>query len=80
MVTPMIVRMMPAIGRSGMKGQRIMRTRLIMAPTMMSRLPAKRSINREQNPTKRETRRSKNIWNLRSMEELALAVSAEIWR
>ena len=74
----MMVRMMPTTGRSGMKGQRMIKTRLMMPPSIIIRVPAISRKRRVKKPTMRETRRSINMWNLSSRDELALAVAAEI--
>ena len=79
-VTPMAVKTMPAMGRSGMMGQRMISTRLTIPPTMITKMPTKSKIRREKKPTMREIKRSKNIWNLISKEAPSPATSAEIWR
>ena len=78
--TPMIVRMMPAMGIRGMIGQRMMRSKLQMPPSAIMRVPVISKIRREKKPIILETRRSINIWNLRSRDALAEADSADIWR
>ena len=78
--TPMTVRTMPAMGAKGMMGQRMMRMRQRMPPVIIIMVPVMSRVRREKKPTMRETRRSMNMWNLRSREDSALAVSAEIWR
>ena len=60
-VTPMRVRIIPAIGVRGMSGQIIMRMRLTMPPKIMMMLPVMRRISLEKKPTMRETRRSINM-------------------
>ena len=79
-VTPITVRTIPTIGRKGTNGQMIISTMLKIPPSKMRIRPAVSKIRREKKPTQRETRRSMNIWNLRSSEEPTLADSAEIWR
>jgi hypothetical protein len=78
MVTPAIVMITPANGRSGMNGQRRISRRLNALLARMITVPVISSTKREKNPMMRETSRSINMWNLRSREELAPAVSAEI--
>ena len=73
-------RTMPTMGAKGIRGQSKMRARLKMPPKTMMTAPMMRRINLEKKPMMRETRRSMNIWNLRSREESALAEAAEIWR
>ena len=80
MASPTILRTIPMIGSMGMIGQRIMRIKLAMPPTTMIRVPAKSRTSLDKKPIKRETRRSKNMWNLRSNDAELEAVSAEIWR
>ncbi len=77
-ITPMIVKMTPAIGSSGMTGQRMINMRLAMPPIMMMNVPTRSKINREINPTQREIKRSMNIRNLTSSEVVPEAISAEI--
>ena len=77
-LTPTMVRTMPAIGTRGISGQRIMRARLKIPPTIIMMQPTMRRISLEKKPTIRETRRSINMWNLRSREESAPAEAAEI--
>ena len=77
-VTPIMARMMPTIGARGITGHRMISARLMMPPMMIMRVPAISSNNREKKPMMRETRRSINMWNLRSREELAAAELAEI--
>ncbi len=78
--TPTIVKMMPATGASGIIGQMIISIKLKMQLTTIMRVPVIRRTRREKKPIMRETSRSINIWNLRSREAPAEAVSAEIWR
>ena len=59
--TPMIVRTMPAMGIRGMIGQRMMRSRLQMPPSVIMRVPVISRIRREKKPIILETRRSMNI-------------------
>ena len=72
--------MTPIMGSMGMMGQRMIRTRLQIPPTMMMKVPAISRIRREKKPTTRETSLSMNMWNLASREADVAAVSAEIWR
>ena len=72
--------MMPVIGKNGIIGQRIIKIRLSAPTRIMMIVPAKSKIRREMKPIKRETNRSKNIWNLRSKEAVPEAEPAEIWR
>ena len=60
-VTPMTVKIMPATGRSGIKGQRRMRMRLRTPPNMIIIIPTRSKVRREKKPTMRETKRSKNM-------------------
>lgn len=60
-VTPMTVKIMPATGRSGIKGQRRMRIRLRMLPNRIIIIPARSKVRREKKPTMRETKRSRNM-------------------
>ena len=55
-------------------------TRLRLPPKIMRMLPVSNKMRRVEKPTRREIRRSMNIWNLRSSEAEPEAVSAEIWR
>ena len=79
MVTPTRLRIMPAMGKSGMKGQRMMRMRQSRPQISMARQPARSRIRREMKPMRRETERSMKRRNLRSRELLEV-VPAEIWR
>lgn len=76
----MTARIMPTTGRNGIIGQRIIRIKLTMPPKMIIMVPVNNNTKREKKPTTRETRRSMNMWNLRSSEALDEADSAEIWR
>lgn len=78
MASPTILRTIPTIGNMGMIGQRMIRIKLAIPPTMMIRVPAKSKMSLDKKPIKRETRRSKNMWNLRSNDAELEAVSAEI--
>ena len=60
-VNPVIDKIMPAIGRSGKNGQRIIRSKLKMPPMIIITVPAIRSTRREKNPMIRETSLSKNM-------------------
>ena len=60
-VTPISVRTRPAMGVSGMKGHKIIKTRLMRPPRMMLMQPIISKINLEKKPTMREMRRSVNI-------------------
>ena len=79
-ITPMMVKMIPAIGSNGIIGQRMINMRLTMPPIIITNVPARSKIKRETNPTQREIKRSMNMRNLTSSEEVPEAVSAEIWR
>ena len=57
----MILRMMPAMGKKGIKGHKIMKIRQTILPTMMMMQPTRRRKRRVKNPMIRETRRSMNI-------------------
>ena len=78
MASPTILRTIPMIGSMGMIGQRMIRIKLAIPPTMMISVPAKSKMSLDKKPIKRETRRSKNMWNLRSNDAELEAVSAEI--
>ena len=75
---PMTVKTMPATGARGIMGQRMTSTRLKMQLMTIMRVPVISRTRREKKPMMRETRRSMNMWNLRSREASAEAVSAEI--
>ena len=61
MITPVMARMMPAMGSRGIKGQRIINIRQAMPPIIMMKVPAKSRTNLDIKPIKRETNLSMNI-------------------
>ena len=61
MITPAIVRITPAIGSNGIKGQRIINTKQAMPPMIMISVPARSNINLEIKPIKRDTSLSINM-------------------
>ena len=79
-VTPITLRIIPAMGARGMKGHRIRRMRLRVPPRVITIIPVRIRMSREKKPIIREMRRSINMWNLRSRDAPSLADSAEIWR
>lgn len=80
MSTPAMARIMPTMGSKGIKGQRIINIKQAIPPTIMMSAPAKRRINLDMKPMKRDISRSMNMWNLTSNEAVPEADSAEIWR
>ena len=60
-VTPATLRIIPATGSSGIKGQTIIRLKLIMPINNMIMQPTKSKINLDVKPIKRETSLSKNM-------------------
>ena len=77
-VNPVMVRIMPTMGSSGIKGQRIISSKLKIPPIIIMMVPAMSNNNREINPMTRDTSLSRNMWNLRSREAELEAVLAEI--
>lgn len=60
-VTPIMVKIIPTTGKSGIIGQRMIRIRLIIPPTIIMRMPVRSKTRREKKPTMREIRRSRNM-------------------
>lgn len=79
-INPIMLKIIPMMGNRGMKGQRSSSRKLNRLPRRIRQEPMIRITRREMKPIRRETRRSKNMWNLMSREADLLAVSAEIWR
>ena len=77
-IAPMAVRIMPAMGSSGIAGQRRISIRLAIPPMTITNVPTRSKIRREMNPTQREIRRSISMRNLTSSEAVPEAISAEI--
>ena len=60
-LNPAIVNMSPIIGIKGMRGQMMIKARLIVPPIITKTKPTIKRIKREEKPIKREIKRSMNI-------------------
>lgn len=77
-MTPVMLSIMPTIGKNGIIGQMMTKIKLSTPPMIIIKVPAMSRTRREINPIKRETNLSKNIWNLRSKDAFPDATSADI--
>lgn len=77
-VTPITLSAMPAIGNRGMKGHNIISIMLRIPPSNIIILPVTSRMSLETNPIQRDISLSRNIRNLRSMEDELDADSADI--